>query len=189
MISRLYFEHNHIRKTINLLEIQLIELCRYNKINYDMLYSLIVYLQEYPEASHHPIEDDLYSALLKLGLRENDIVRSVIKDHTELEKVTRYIRLMVEKHRHSKKTDQQELVAALSEFITRQRQHLYAEEMYLYPLVIKYVTDSEYVTIESHYSGKGNKIFGARTNEDYEALERKLESSDVKLYKNNNLTI
>ena len=67
MLSRLITEHDHIRRTLNLLEMQFLDLCRGSTPDFPMMLSIVVYIQEYPEHSHHPLEDAIFSVLIKQG--------------------------------------------------------------------------------------------------------------------------
>ena len=132
MINKLLTEHDHIRRTLNLLEIQFLDMCRNKKPDFAMMRSIAVYIQEYPELAHHPLEDMIYQILLK---REEkvELLQKLITDHTELEQVTRNLRESVEAHVQGDSSEE-ELKQILSKFLIRQRQHLYTEEMEIYPV-------------------------------------------------------
>ena len=176
MISRLYNDHNRILKILNLLEIQLIGLCRKKTTDYQVMHTLVVYLQEYPEKAHHPLEDELYSMIIKSGVvDENDFVKDLIKDHTEIEEVTRDLREIIEDDLYGKSENMDHLIKKLSNFISKQRKHLLTEEMTLFPLIESRVALRDYELVEARYAIADNSV-GMRTDQDYESLERKLES-------------
>lgn len=96
MLSSLLIEHDHIRKTLNLLEMQFLDLCRDRTPDYSIMLSIVVYIQEYPEQVHHPLEEAIFSILLKRVSDEGKLIRELVTDHTELEVVTRGLRRSVE---------------------------------------------------------------------------------------------
>jgi hemerythrin-like domain-containing protein len=178
MLSRLLTDHDHIRKTLNLLEIQFLDLCRGRTPDYAMMLSILVYIQEYPEQAHHPLEDAMFAALIRRDEEGVKLARDLIKDHTELEIVTRKLRSTLESTRAGD-TPSGKLKRQLSTFISRQRHHLYAEEEKLYPLAKRLLTQQDWRTIEAMVPRIDDPVFGERTQNDYELLYRAVEASST----------
>lgn len=176
MISRLLIEHDHIQRTLNLLEMQFLEVCRGETPDYSIMLSIVVYIQEYPEQTHHPLEDAVYSILLRRGGEEGKLARELIKDHTELEGITRRLRGSLEVIASKGICNKEELQRELSNFLARQRRHLHAEEMNIYPLIKAVVTDRDWQAIASTVPHRDDPVFGERTRSDYERLYREIES-------------
>jgi len=178
MLSRLLTDHDHIRKTLNLLEMLFLDLCRSRAPDYPMMLSIVVYIQEYPERVHHPLEDAVFSILIDRGIEEAKHVRKMIKDHNELEIITRKLRESLESYTSGKLTNEVDLKRELMTFLSRQRQHLYVEEVKLYPLIKNLVTKQDWAGIESMVPRMDDPVFGERTRNDYERLSREIESRD-----------
>ena len=172
MINKLLTEHDHMRRTLNLLEIQFLDMCRNKKPNFAMMRSIVVYIQEYPELAHHPLEDMVYSILLK---REEkvELLQKLITDHTELEQVTRNLRESVEAHVQGNFSEEK-LKQILSKFLIRQRQHLYTEEMEIYPVAQRILTKKDWAKVQSSAPLGGDPVFGERTRNDYQLLYKEI---------------
>lgn len=173
MIEELLIEHNHIRRTLNLLEMQFLDLCRNKTPDFSMMRSIVVYVQEYPEIAHHPLEDMIYSILLKKE-EKVELLQQLLSDHTDLENVTRNLRESVELHLQGNFSED-ELKKRLSTFLIRQRQHLYIEEMEIYPLARSALTKEDWEKVQSVIPHRDDPVFGTRTREDYELLYRQIE--------------
>jgi hemerythrin-like domain-containing protein len=173
IFKRLLVEHDHILKTLNFLENQFVDLCRDVAPEYTLMRSVIVYIQEYPEQAHHPLEDVIFSILLE---RKNEIelVQELITDHTELEVITRGLRDTLESIK-SGIVSREELKKQLSTFLARQRQHLYIEEMRVYPLFQRVLTNKDWEHIKSIVPLLDDPVFGERTRSEYEILYREIE--------------
>ena len=65
MLNRLLLEHDHILRKLNLLERQYLDMCRGKIPDFSLMRSIVVYIQEYPEKIHHPLEDMIFSILLE----------------------------------------------------------------------------------------------------------------------------
>ena len=173
MIEKLLIEHDHIRRTLNLLEMQFLDLCRNKTPDFAMMRSIVVYIQQYPEVAHHPLEDMIYSILLKREVKV-DLLQKLISDHTDLENVTRNLRESVEL-RIQGDFSEDKLKQRLSKFLIRQRQHLYIEELEIYPLTISTLTKEDWEKVQSVLPHGDDPVFGTRTREDYELLYRQIE--------------
>jgi len=176
MLTRLLTEHDHILKTLNLLEVQFLDLCRSREPDYSIMRSIIVYIQEYPEQAHHPLEDVIFSILLERGIK-NNALQKLIKDHTELEVVTRKLRESLELLIKGS-LPKEELKQQLSKFLTKQRQHLYIEEMKVYPLIPENLTKDDWKHVESIVPLLDDPVFGERTQSNYELLYREIEGKN-----------
>lgn len=173
MLNRLQVEHDHILRKLNLLELQYLDMCRGKTPDYSLMRSIIVYIQEYPEQIHHPLEDMIFSILLE---RVDDVgfVQELITEHTQLEDVTRRLRESLESL-SSGIVSKEELKQQLSEFLVGQRQHIYIEEVEVYPLVQSILTKEDWKQLQSMIPILDEPIFGRRTRDDYERLYREIE--------------
>ena len=176
MLNELLIEHDHIRRTLNLLEMQFLNLCRGRTPNLSMMRSIIVYIQEYPEQAHHPLEDMIFSILLE---REEKVklLQNLISDHTDLEIITRNLRESLESYLQGSLSEE-ELKHLLSTFLIRQRQHMYLEEMEIYPLARQILTKDDWEKILSIIPHRDDPVFGERTQNDYELLYWEIEGND-----------
>lgn len=174
MLSRLQSEHDHIRRTLNLLEMQFMDLCRDREPDYAVMRSILVYIQEYPEQSHHPLEDVIFSILIE-RLDDTKLMKELIADHNELEVITRKLRSTLEST-VNKLDEEDELKSQLSRFISRQRKHIYIEEIKVYPLIKNVLTESDWAHAQTIVQLKDDPVFGSRTLADYETLYREIEN-------------
>lgn len=176
MLDRLLLEHDHLLKTLNLLEMQFMDLCRDRTPSYSMMRSIIVYIQEYPEQAHHPLEDELFSVLFE-RLDDNKLIHDLIADHTELEVVTRSLRESLESLQNEI-ISKQAFTKELSNFLVRQRRHIYIEEIEVYPLIQQHVTKKDWAHVQSIVPLQDDPVFGERTRNDYEILFREIEGKN-----------
>lgn len=147
MLSRLLVEHDQILKTLSLLEMQFLDLCRGGTPDYSLMLSILEYVQEYPEQVHHPLEDKIFSILLE-RVDESELIQELIAEHAELEAETRKIRESV-KLLECGKVSREEIIKQLSMFLIRQRQHMYIEEEKVHPLIEGVLTKEDWDYVQS----------------------------------------
>ncbi len=176
MFNNLLIEHDHIRRTLNLLEMQFLDLCRGRTPDLSMMRSIVVYIQEYPEQAHRPLEDMIFSILLE---REEKVMllQELMTEHTDLELVTRKLRDSLESYIKGAFSKEM-LKHQLSTFLIKQRQHLYTEELEIFPIVQSILTKADWEKIQSAALFKDGPVFGERTQNDYEHLYREIEGNN-----------
>lgn len=147
MISRLLVEHDHILKTLGLLEMQFLDLCRGGEPDYSLMRSILEYIHEYPEQIHHPLEDRIYLILLE-RVDQQDLIQEMITEHEELEvrtrKLSQSLKLLESGH-----IAREEIMKQLSTLLIMQRRHLYIEEEKTFPLIESTLTNDEWNRVQS----------------------------------------
>ena len=147
MLTRLLVEHDHILKTLNLLEMQYLDLCRGGMPDFSLMRSILEYVQEYPEQVHHPLEDRIFSILLE-RVDETGLIRQLMAEHVELETETRKIRESL-KLLESGAVSKEDIRDQLSNFLIGQRQHMYIEEEKIHPLIESTLTKEDWDHVQS----------------------------------------
>jgi len=150
-------------------------MCRNIKPDFSMMHSIVVYIQEYPELAHHPLEDMVYAILLERG-EKAELLQKLLSDHTDLENVTRELRESVESYLRGDFSED-ELKQRLSKFLIQQRQHLYTEEMEVYPLAKRILTKGDWEKVQAAAPQGADPVFGERTRNDYQLLYKEIEGN------------
>jgi hemerythrin-like domain-containing protein len=109
--------------------------------------SILEYVQAYPEQVHHPIEDRIFSILLE-RVDETALIRQLMAEHAELETETRKIRESL-KLLESGAVSKEDIRDQLSDFLIRQRQHMYIEEEKIHPLIESTLTKEDWDYVQS----------------------------------------
>lgn len=175
ILNKLIAEHDHMRKTLNLLEMQFLDLCRGKTPDLSTMRSIIVYIQEYPEKAHHPLEDMIYSVLIQRQTKV-ELLHNLVADHNKLEEVARKLKDSLDLFISGNFSTEQ-LKKQLSIFLAKQRQHIYIEEMEIFPLTKRVLKPSDWEKIQSSISDTDTHVFGERTNDDYAFLAKEIENN------------
>ena len=173
ILDRLKVEHEQLLRKLNLLESQYLEMCRGDTPDFSLMHSIIVYIQEYPEQIHHPLEDMIYSILLE-RVDDDVFVETLISEHTKMEAVTREIRESLESL-PGRAASAEKLKQQLSEFLIGQRQHIYTEESEVFPLVHRALTQKDWKRLQYMTPILDEPISGKRTWNDYMRLSREID--------------
>ena len=139
--------------------------------------NVIVYLQEYSEQVHHPMEDAIFSRLLERDAGSGKQLRELIRDHTSLEKITRRLRETLDNLKDDKRANIDLLDDLIPTLLARLRQHLKYEEDTVFPMVDRVMTSLDWKNIGSMTPGIDDPVFGKQLNNDYKPLYEALNIS------------
>ena len=173
VLNRLRLEHGLLIGKLDLLESQYLDMCRGKTPDYSLMRSIIVYIQEYPEQVHHPLEDMIYSSFLE-RVDDAEFVHTLLSEHTQMEVVTLEIRDLLEAMPGCAASGRK-LRQQLSEYLVWQRRHIYSEESEVFPLVQNALTEKDWERLQYMLPILDDPSRGRRTWYDYERLSREIE--------------
>lgn len=176
-LESLYKDHDNLRRVLFLLEQILVEIYRGLPVNYSTLLRILTYLQDYPERAHHPAEDAIFSLFINNGLDDKKLhedFRLLMKDHTQIEVITRDAIEIVEPLATSTHHDTSRVINALLTLLKRQRSHLLFEEANIYPHFAKYMTSEHWEQVADLIPETEDPIFGENVRDEYEVISRAL---------------
>jgi len=176
-LETLYKDHDNLRRILYLLEQLLIDLYRGSSQSYPMLQRILAYIQDYPERVHHPAEDAMFSVILKNGVSNKKFredIKALMKDHSEIEGITRNTIETVEPMLTSTHHDITDVGNKLSTLITRQRSHLLFEEMNIFPYIAEHLSNEDWEKIAALIPDHEDPIFGDKVRKEYELIFKAL---------------
>lgn len=172
-IATLYRDHDNLRKILYLLEQSLVDVCRGYIKDYHTLQHILVYIQDYPERVHHPAEDVMFAVLLEHDIGDRSFIENIkklVKDHSELEVITRNASEAVELAIGDADHDVAEVVSSLSILLSRKRQHILFEEMKIFPYINKYLNSEDWEKIVALVPDDEDPIFGSIPRKEFEQI-------------------
>ena len=177
-LESLYRDHDNLRRILYLLEQLFIDIYRGTSRDYAMLQRILVYIQEYPERVHHPAEDAMFAIILNnltCPKRLHRDISSLLKDHSEIENITREAIEAVESVVVSTHTDISEFGKNISRVLDRQRRHILFEEMHIYPYITKYLETGDWEKVSMLLPDIDDPVFGERVKQGYESIIESLQ--------------
>ncbi len=176
MIKQLLEDHLHIQKTLNLLEKQYFEMVNGGNPDYGLMLTVIVYLQEYMEQVHHPVEDAFFSVLVKKKANTRDQIKELITDHTRMETMTRHLRKSLEKLKSGEYSGKNEVEETIPILLERLRRHIQVEEESVFPLASQVMTRQDWESIKPMIPAIEDPVFGKPSGNDYRLLYQAIDS-------------
>lgn len=175
VIQKLLDDHVHMRMALDVLESEYSRLAKGEIPDIDLMLNIVVYLQEYSEQAHHPLEDIIFSMLLKRDQGSGKKLRELISDHTGMEVMTRHLRATLESMQNRKHGQGNNLGEAVPALLERQRRHMQFEEEHIFPLIHSVMSNSDWDSIRSMSADIDDPVFGVSLSNNYKLLYHALD--------------
>lgn len=176
-LELLYKDHDDLRSILYLLEQWLIDVYRGSSQGYAMVQRLLAYIQDHPERIHHQAEETVFSVMFKNGLSNEifrDDVKTLMKDHSEIEGILRDAVEAVGPLRAGTDPDITDFGSKLATLVNRVRSHLLFEEMNVYPYIAEHLGRKEWEDIAALFPGYERPIFGDQVRREHALIFKAL---------------
>lgn len=128
-LKKLYRDHAHFYKLMDLLEQQLDQIKQQGEVPISLLLELVDYTRHYADGIHHPIEDHLYQRALVKTDESRDDMEKLLGHHQIIMQMTRELRQALETQ------DAAEVEKTGRDYLDHQRSHMAFEEEKAFPLL------------------------------------------------------
>ena len=174
LMSELRSDHRNMVVLLGLLEAEAERLSGGSEPDYDLLESVMAYVADYPDAVHHPREDQLYRHLKSLHPDIDKSLERVETDHKELEHDGARLRDAIEDLAAGHSRDRDALVEGLRDYSQHLRTHMYWEEQQLFSLADQ--LGDERIEATRELAGESNDpLFGKQVEKKFRRLLNRIQ--------------
>jgi hemerythrin-like domain-containing protein len=140
---------------------------RNSRPDFKVLWSMIFYLDEFPEKMHHPKENAYLFARLRQRTREADgVIAELEKQHAVGGQNVRNLELALGQYEAGLPDGFEKFAEAVEKFADEIMRHMAFEETTLIPLARKYLTAEDWVEIGAAFSENGDPRFNSATDQE-----------------------
>ena len=165
-LKKLYRDHAHVNRLMDILESELDGLDRVGEPASARLGELVAYLGEYVDAFHHPIEDQLYQLMLARSDSGREQMDRLLGDHLVITNMTRELR----KALADLDNNREQAKAIARELLEEQRAHMVFEEKSAFPLLREELGDGDFDNAVRAIPAIEDPLLDAGMQERYPAL-------------------
>lgn len=176
LMTRLHNDHRRFQRLFQCLKQEILSLRGGSQRPVDLavLLDAIDYIQTYPEKWHHPVEDQICQCLLQKKISQHRQVAAILAEHEQLEQLTEQLSQQIYSVASDCTLPITELIDIAEEFVLQQSAHIDSENLLLYPLIEKYLTDTDWCAIETGVAASVDPLFDTPQQERYETLYQHL---------------
>ena len=178
IMVELHQDHIHLSRLLKMLVRHVIVLQNDGDPDFEMMIDIVEYIRHYSDVHHHPKEDQVYQVFKAGTDQATPIVDGLLDEHQKIPAVTiAFQQLLDGALNGSIIIGREELSERITNFIDIQMNHLNIEEEKLFPLINKFMTDSDWEKVETQIKEKNDPLFGSRVEERYEGLHKQVKSN------------
>ena len=177
VVHRLHRDHEHLDQALDLLERHVNAFHEAERIDFELISSVLEYLADYADQVHHRVEDHLFEPLRD---RDDDIgatVRQIMQQHPHLSSRTRQFQRTVDGVVHDAVVTREELEQQARAFLALQREHLRLEENRLLPQLEQLLDPATLDAAAALLPGEDDPVFGAQRRDQFVRLFERLEEA------------
>lgn len=139
--------------------------------DFQVLWAMIFYLEEFPEKMHHPKENTYLFARLRQRTHDADaILAELEQQHSAGAQHVRDLELALGHYEAGKSDGLEKFSAAVEKFSDEILKHMALEESILIPLARKHLTAEDWVEIGAAFSENGDPRFDTGADHEYRDL-------------------
>lgn len=177
-MNELRADHRNMVMLLDLLDAESASLAAGNEMDYDLVYDIMTYMTEYPDAVHHPKEDLIYRHIRSSHPDIDDSLRQIEADHKALSLASSEIRRDIDSVAGDGPVDRMALAEALRKYSRDLRKHMYWEEKDLFELADSMQDDEEWATLLASHTAASDPLFGnhvkRRFNKLFNSIQRRI---------------
>lgn len=175
LMSELRTDHRNMVLLLGLLEAEADRFSEGGEPDYDLLQSVMTYVADYPDAVHHPREDQLYRHLKSLHPDIDDSLERVESDHKNLEHAGTRLREQIDALTTGHSTDRETLFNGLQKYAQHLRKHMYWEEQELFSLADEMSEQSIVETKKLGGESALDPLFGSQVDRKFKRLLNRIQ--------------
>ncbi len=164
-------EHRYMRLLLETMQEQLQSAELSAPSDFFLLQDLVSYMNEYPDAEHHPTEDLMFDKLVKRNPSSAKDVARLRREHEMLHDNTAGIMELLDtatQRRSQQSLDA--LRAAADDYIDRLDRHMQFEESVLFPSAVRCLAHKDWREIDRRLESARDPLFGPTVEGDYRVL-------------------
>jgi hemerythrin-like domain-containing protein len=174
VIALWHADHVNFGKMLNLLEDQLELFHAGSSPEYGLMLDVMHYMTHYPDVSHHPKEDLVFAKIKERGQEAGPIVDELTKQHASLRETGQELVRNLDDIVNGSIVSRELVEAAARAYVRHFRNHMRVEETEILPLAASLLAANDWVSVESAIRHLEDPLFGAKTEERYAALRRRI---------------
>lgn len=169
-MNELRTDHRNMVQLLDLLDAETVRLADADEPDYDLVYDIMTYMSEYPDAVHHPKEDMIYRHLKENHDDIEESLRHIETDHKALGMASHEIRRDIDAIAADGVVSREALAASLRKYSEDLRKHMYWEEKDLFELADTMDDDESWAELLKSYDEASDPLFGNQTERRFQKL-------------------
>ena len=170
ILNKLHDDHINFIKLLTYLEKQyhLLEDCERSELG--TVLDAIMYMKEYPDYIHHPLENIVFKYYLDHYEEAHEKITELLLEHEEMPLLTNKLIDMLQGALAGRPQLRDELCRYLEKYIAIQKEHMNEEEAHVYPILNSTLNENDWNNIDNKLAHVEDPLFGEKVKKSYQGL-------------------
>ncbi len=177
ILAEIHSDHRNYSQLLELIRAELVKLSNSTNPNYIRLYDIMLYMTNYPDLIHHPVEEILFTELVKKKPELSETLSSLSLEHKKLASVGRELKenlqIVVSGAIVSRKT----LIDSAIDYHQLLTSHMNTEEGEILPVLGEAFNENEWSVIEAQVTVLHDSMFENVIQEQFSDLYKRITHS------------
>ena len=170
LIAALNSDHANVAKLLDLLESEILAIEVGKTPDYLLLRNIMQYITQYPDRFHHPIEDLIFTQLVRREPEVRADVDAQLAEHVSLGVAGLEFECSLRATDVDSVDVREGLAVTGFAYIRALREHMLIEEGILFPIAIEVLTSEDWKLIEKQVDTFEDPLFGSVIPDEYQRL-------------------
>lgn len=177
ILIKLHNDHENFIRLFSFLEKQCHMLEECDHCDLRSILDAIIYMKEYVEFAHHPLESIVFKYFLKHHEKTHEKIIDVLQhEHDVMPTLTENLIRMLNDALADSPQKREVLCYDLKKYISTQIEHMELEEEHIYPSLRSTLNENEWKEIDNEFVCMNDPLFGKNTEKKYLGLFQKIIS-------------
>ena len=170
IMQQLVRDHDSAAILLNLLESQIEIVHAGDVANFELMRNIMVYMTQYTDQVHHPIEDLMFTRWLDRDDSAQELVDSLVREHRSLAKKGEALVAILAHVVDGAMVSREEIEDKTRDYVEFLRHHMRVENEQAFPSAERSLRAEDFANIVSTYAEHEDPIFGPVVREEFRTL-------------------
>ena len=171
-LANLREDHANAARLLDLLDLEARAVRSGDDADYDVIEGVIDYFKGYPDAFHHPLEDQIFNRLSEADPARAKAIGNLLAEHETIGKETAELAAALDSVRLEAEVPRNKIVERIAAFVAMYRGHMVAEDERFFPVAAETLGDADWTAIGQNTNEQDDLLF--RGKEGFEGLRKRL---------------
>jgi hemerythrin-like domain-containing protein len=171
-LANLREDHANAARLLDLLDLEARAVRSGDDADYDVIEGVIDYFKGYPDAFHHPLEDQIFNRLSEADPIRAKAIGDLLAEHEAIRKETVDLAAALDSVRLEAEVPRNNIVEKIEAFVAMYRGHMMAEDARFFPVAAAVLGDTDWEAIRQNVNEHDDLLF--RSKEGFEGLRKRL---------------
>lgn len=175
--DQLVADHRNIDRVLSVLASEVNRYGTENSRGPDLalILEILDYMNSYPQAFHHPLEEQAFDYMLARGIGDSAAIRRIRAQHQEIEAAATELDKVFTAVGRDYPVAIDDIKERLGAYLDLQHRHLLTEEESIFPTMAESLDDSDWRSITAQLTLQRDPLFGPELRRGFTELAKRLE--------------